>query len=162
MTEPTQIEIDYARRHVRFGWWAVLVFASLGLTLELLHGFKARAYLDGSNQTRRLVWTLAHAHGTLLGLINVAFGVTMMTFPGFIGRHLRLVSRALIGAAVLLPLGFFLGGILFYSGDPGLGVLVVPVGAVLLLIALFYIASGSRPAARSPAKTASRDRPRSH
>lgn len=162
MTEPTQIDIDYARRHVQFGWWAILVFASLGLTLELLHGFKVRAYLDVSNQTRRLMWTLAHAHGTLIGLINVVFGVTLTTFPGLAGRHIRLVSRALLGAAVLLPLGFFLGGILFYSGDPGLGVLVVPVGAVLLLIALFYIANGTRRPAVSPSKTTPRDRQRGH
>jgi hypothetical protein len=47
----------------------------------------------------------------------------------------------LIGASALLPLGFFLGGVEFYQGDPGLGILVVPVGAVLLLAALFLIAS---------------------
>ena len=35
-----------ARRHVRFGWWSLFVFASLGLTLEVLHGFKVAAYLD--------------------------------------------------------------------------------------------------------------------
>ncbi|HEY8174006.1 MAG TPA: hypothetical protein VIH21_13040, partial [Dehalococcoidia bacterium] len=62
--------MDYARRHLRFGWWSLFVFATLGLTLEALHGFKVRAYLDVSNDTRRLMWTLAHAHGTLLGLVH--------------------------------------------------------------------------------------------
>ena len=45
-----------------------------------------------------------------------------------------------MAASVLLPGGFFLGGIAFYSGDPGLGVLLVPVGAVLLLTAVFQMA----------------------
>ena len=41
---------------------------------------------------------------------------------------------------MLLPGGFFLGGVTFYSGDPGVGVLLVPIGGVLLLFALFSIA----------------------
>ena len=69
-----------ARRHLRFGWAAVLVFAVLGLTLETLHGFKIRLYLDLSNETRRLMWTLAHAHGTLLGIVNIVYGLTVSAF----------------------------------------------------------------------------------
>jgi hypothetical protein len=132
--------IDYARRHVRFGWWSLLVFATAGLVLETLHGFKVRAYLDVSNETRRLMWTLAHAHGTLLSVVHVIFGLTLRS--GFVppDRNVKPISSALIGASVLLPGGFFLGGIAFYSGDPGLGVLLVPFGAVLLLAAVFAIA----------------------
>jgi hypothetical protein len=48
----------------------------------------------------------------------------------------------LIGASVLLPGGFFLGGFFIYDGDPGLGALLVPVGGVLLLIAVFLTARG--------------------
>jgi hypothetical protein len=47
----------------------------------------------------------------------------------------------LIAASLLLPGGFFLGGIAFFSGDPGLGVVVVPLAAALLLWTLFSIAS---------------------
>ena len=43
-------------------------------------------------------------------------------------------------ASVLLPGGFFLGGVVFYAGDPGIGVLLVPAGAALLLYAIFSIA----------------------
>ncbi len=74
---------DYARHHLRFGWWLLLVFASAGLALELLHGFKVRAYLDVSNETRRLMWTLAHAHGTLLGLVHIVFGLSLAAVPDF-------------------------------------------------------------------------------
>ena len=34
--------------------------------------------------------------------------------------------RELLGALVLLPLGFFLGGVFIYGGDPGIGVILVP------------------------------------
>src|SRR5260221_3098657 len=133
-------DIDYARRHLRFGWWSLLVFATLGLVLESLHGFKVRAYLDVSNETRRLMWTLAHAHGTLLAVVHIVFGLTIRAVPERSAVNQRLISGSLILASLLLPGGFFLGGVVFYSGDPGLGVLLVPVGAVLLLTALFLVA----------------------
>ena len=66
-----------SRRHLRFGWWALAVFAGLGMTLELLHGFKANVYLDVSNEPRRLMWTLAHAHGAAIAIINIAYGLTL-------------------------------------------------------------------------------------
>jgi hypothetical protein len=133
-------ESPLVRRHLRLGWWSVFVFAALGLTLESLHGFKVRAYIDVSNETRRLMWTLAHAHGTLLGLVHIAFGVSLRHVPALLPPTQRLVSRLLMGASVLLPGGFFLGGVRFYAGDPGLGVVLVPAGAVLLLSAAFLIA----------------------
>jgi hypothetical protein len=131
---------DYSRRHLRFGWWSLLVFATLGLTLETLHGFKVRAYVDVSNETRRLLWTLAHAHGTLLALVHVVFGLMLRAAPELAPSRVSTVSTALVAASVLLPGGFFLGGVVFYSGDPGLGVLLVPVGALMLLLAVFLIA----------------------
>ena len=144
--------IGYARRHLRFGWWSLLAFATLGLVLESLHGFKVRAYLDVSNETRRLMWTLAHAHGTLLAVVHIVFGLTVGTFPDLSARNLRLISTSLRAASILLPGGFFLGGIAFYSGDPGLGVLLVPVGAVLLLTAAFLVARATESIGRPPDK----------
>jgi hypothetical protein len=153
MTDPSTTQIDYARRHLRFGWWSLLVFTTMGLLLETLHGFKVRAYLDVSNETRRLMWTLAHAHGTLLAVVHVIFGLSIATFPDLSARNLRVISTSLVAASVLLPGGFFLGGIAFYSGDPGLGVLLVPAGAVLLLTAVFCIARAA------PSTGRSRDKP---
>ncbi len=139
--------MDYAQRHLRFGWWSLLVFATLGLVLESLQGFKVRAYLDVSNDTRRLMWTLAHAHGTLLAAVNILFGLTLRgVTPAAMPRASR-ISTSLIAASLLLHGGFFLGGVAFYGGDPGLGVLLVPAGGALLLFALFAIArcmSGAR------------------
>ena len=132
--------MDSSRRHLRFGWWSLLLFATLGLVLESLHGFKVRAYLDVSNETRRLMWTLAHAHGTLLAVIHIMFGLTLRggSVPALASQ--RLVSTSLYAASVLLPGGFFLGGVVFYAGDPGVGVLLVPAGAALLLFAIYGIA----------------------
>ncbi len=123
-----------ATRHLRFGWWSLAVFGTLGLVLETLHGFKVGAYLDASNETRRLMWTLAHAHGTLLGLIHLGFASTIRAASLPLPR-LRLPSTALMAASVLLPGGFFLGGLRFYAGDPGIGVVLVPIGAVLIIYA---------------------------
>ena len=44
---------------------------------------------------------------------------------------------------MLLPGGLFLGGVTVYAGDPGVGVALVPVGAVLLLLAVFLAARAS-------------------
>jgi hypothetical protein len=125
-----------ARRHSRFGWWALAAFATMGLTLEALHGFKVGAYLDASNETRRLMWTLAHAHGMLIALVNVVYGLALNAGRG----ASPFTSRSLIAAGLLMPLGFFLGGIGHYGGDPGLGIVLVPPGALLLIAALVAIA----------------------
>ena len=127
-----------AHRNLRFGWWSLLVFLSLGGVLETLHGFKIGWYIDAGNETRRLMFTLAHAHGTLLALINIAAGLTAGKVDRFELRPS--VSFALIWAAILLPAGFFLGGIVIYDGDPGLGVWLVPVGAILLFYSVTRIA----------------------
>lgn len=134
-------DVPLTRWHLRFGWWSLFGFAGLGLVLETLHGFKVAAYLDVSNETRRLMWTLAHAHGTLLGLLHIAFGVSLRWLDETTHRP---TSRALVAASLTLPGGFFLGGVHFYAGDPGLGVALVPVGAAFLLAATWLVARGIR------------------
>jgi hypothetical protein len=131
------------KRHLRFGWWSLLIFLSLGIALEAFHGFKKGFYLDVPNETRRLMWTLAHAHGTFLALVHVAFGATLSLAPLWEARFRDLASACLMGASVLVPAGFFVGGIVFYSGDPGLGIVLVPLGAVLLFVAVLLTACGA-------------------
>jgi hypothetical protein len=133
-----------ARSHLRFGWWLLLFFISLGVTLEALHGFKVGWYLDVSNTTRRHLWTLAHAHGTLLSMLNLVFAATLPLIPAWPTRARRLASCLLFGATVLLPVGFFLGGSFFHSGDPGLGIVLVPVGAAFLVVAVLLTALSTR------------------
>ena len=129
------------RRHLAFGWWSLAIFTVLGLALEAAHGLKIGWYLDVTRATRRLSITLGHAHGTLLGVVNVVFALSL--------RHAKLspvaaarASFALRAATVLMPLGFILGGLVFYAGDPGLGIVLVPPSAVLLIIGLVTMARG--------------------
>ena len=134
--------LDYVHRHLRFGWWSLLFFLTLGMLLEAMHGFKVGWYLDASNSTRRLMWTLSHAHGTLLALVNIAFAATLALLPGQPARSRRVVSPCLMGATLLLPGGFLLGGVVVYDGDPGVGIFLLPVGALLLFVAVLLTASG--------------------
>src|SRR6266446_2355967 len=137
-TPRTQTIKKNAHRNLRFGWWSLLVFLSLGAVLETLHGFKIGWYVDVGNETRRLMFTLAHAHGTLLALVNIVAGLSGRIVERFTLRPS--VSFALVWAAILLPAGFFLGGIVTYDGDPGLGVWLVPAGAALLFYSIVRIA----------------------
>jgi hypothetical protein len=127
------------RRHMRFGWWALLAFLSLGIGLELLHALKAGFYLDVPASPRRFLWTLAHAHGTLLSLVNVVFGLSLGTLVAE-PRGVRVGSASLVAATLLLPGGFFLGGVVIHGGDPGLGVVLVPLGAAALLVGVLAAA----------------------
>jgi hypothetical protein len=132
------------------GWFSMLAFLTLGLVLETLHGFKVQAYLSVANETRRLMWTLAHAHGTLLGLAHLGFAFTVSCAASWHPRVRSLASACLIGAGVLMPGGFFLGGLFTYAGDPGLGILLVPIGGVLLFIAVLLAACGVKSVRRQP------------
>lgn len=130
------------RRHLVFGWTALLVFALLGIVLEAMHGFKAGWYLDVGHETRRLLLTLAHAHGVLLALLNLAlaFAFREVASPS---RALGIASPCLMAATVLMPAGFLLGGLFPYGGDPGFGILLLPPGAGLLIAALAATAWGT-------------------
>src|SRR2546429_5968681 len=125
-------------RNLRFGWWSLLVFLSLGGAVEALHGLKVGWYVDVGNDMRRLMFTLAHAHGTALALVNIAAGLTARSFKNFEMR--RSTSLSLIWAGVLFPLGFFLGGVVTYGGDPGLGIWLVPIAALMLFYSIARIA----------------------
>jgi hypothetical protein len=127
-------------RTLRTGYWLLAVSIPFGVTLEALHGFKVRAFL--ASEMRQELFRLAHAHGTLLGILCLVFAalaernVPEATRPS--------VARFLSWGAILMPLGFFLGGILNSEGDPSLGIALVPVGAVLLVVALARCLKGEK------------------
>jgi hypothetical protein len=130
-----------ALRHVRVGFWALALFVTLGLALEAMHAFKVAAYVDVENDTRRLMWRLAHAHGTLLGLLHVVYGLTVRAVPA-VGRPLA--SSCLLASLVLIPGGFFAGGVYVRGGDPSVAVALVPAGFVALIVALVTVARSVR------------------
>jgi hypothetical protein len=125
-------------RNLRFGWWSLLVFLSLGGVLEILHGFKIGWYVDVGSDMRRLMFTLAHAHGTALALVNIAAGLTARSVKALTPR--ASVCFGLIWAGILFPVGFFLGGVVTYGGDPGLGIWLVPIAALLLFYSVVRVA----------------------
>jgi hypothetical protein len=139
-TDPKAFAASSTDRNLRFGWWALAVYVSLGIVLETLHGFKIGWYLDVENEVRRLMFTLGHFHGTMLSLVNIAAGLTARSVEGFKLRPST--SFALIWSAILLPGGFLLGGFVTYDGDPGLGVWLVPLGALLVLYGVAGFALG--------------------
>lgn len=132
------------RRHLVFGWWTILLFLTMGLILEGLHGLKIQAYLGVHAEMRRLMWTLAHAHGTLLGVLNLGFAFMTSFATDWPVKPRSIASAFLRAATLLMPAGFFLGGLFTYSGDPGLGILLVPVGGLLLFISVFMSARAAQ------------------
>jgi hypothetical protein len=121
----------------------MLFFLTLGIVLEAMHGFKLGWYLDAGEEIRRLLLTLAHAHGVLLGLVNIAYASTLQSLSEFGRNSSRLGSSLLIAASIMLPTGFLLGGLVTYGGDPGLGIFLVAPGAAILLIAVAIITWGT-------------------
>jgi len=122
-----------SRRALVCGWLLLSIFLPLGLTLEALHALRVPVYFQ--SEMRRELWTLAHAHGNLLGLVCLVFSVVAeRVIPD--ERVRRSVSRWITGGAVLMPVGFFLGGVLNSEGDPSPGILLVPLGASMLLYGL--------------------------
>ncbi len=86
------------------------------------------------------MWPLAHAHGTLLSLVHLALAAFLNTHIDWADRSRKIASRALMGAGILLPAAFFFGGLFAYDGDPGLLIYLVPVGALLMWLAIFLTA----------------------
>jgi len=127
------------RRTVVVGFFLLAVFVPMGLTLEALHALKIDVYLD--SVTRRELWNLAHAHGGMLGLLCLVYGSVAERWLSA-GRRESIASLVRWGA-VLMPAGFLFGGIANHEGDPSLGILLVPVGGILLVIALVRAALDS-------------------
>jgi hypothetical protein len=123
--------------NLRVGLLALCVFSALGLLLEALHGFKLGFYLNVDNETRRLLWRLAHAHGALLGLVNVAYALAARAWPRL---EDRLAGGALLCALLFMPVGFLLGGAFAQGADPGASVALAAFGGVALLFGLGKIA----------------------
>lgn len=131
-TRGSSCELDrLILRHLRLGWMGLGLVIVLGIFLEGLHAFKAPWYLALEHETRRLMWRLAHAHAAGLSLLSIAFAVTLPRAP-----RLAQASLPLCLGIVSCPLGFFLGGVGAQGADPSLGILLLPIGAGCLLVAV--------------------------
>jgi hypothetical protein len=115
-----KLDTNEARPHLRLGWTLIAIAFAAGVLLEALLGTKAIAV--GEDALRKELWSLAHFHAAFLGLLN-------LVYP----RVSEVRSRALLTGSLLLPLGFFLGGVAHPEGDPGVGIWLAPFGAMLLV-----------------------------
>lgn len=115
----------------------VAVWMTFGMLLEGLIGFKTPLYLQ--DPLRRELFRLAHAHGTLLSLLLLGVALTCDRFELESSRVVTIILR--IGV-VLMPLGFLLGGVWHYESDPGVGIWLVPVAAVMVVFGIVSVAVG--------------------
>jgi hypothetical protein len=120
---------------IRQGWISLALWITFGILLEGFIGFRIPALLDDS--VRRELFRLAHAHGTLLSLVLLTAAICARLE---LIRLERMSSLGLRAAALLLPFGFLLGGLWHFKDDPGPGIVLVPVGALLLLAAALHLA----------------------
>lgn len=117
------------------GWVSVAFWMAFGLLLESLLAYKIPAYL--MDVQRRELFRLAHAHGTLLGIVLIAAALCLKQS---LAKPPRVTGLALQAGAVLLPAGFLLAGIWHPDGDPGLAIWLVPPGALLVIFGAVSIA----------------------
>jgi hypothetical protein len=117
--------MKFTKTQFCFAW--ICFWISFGLLLDSFMGMKQLFYL--SNPIRREMWRLAHAHGTLLTLVFLTYG----HFRGFAKKQHE--NMMFIGM-LLMPVGFFLGGIVTTEIDPFVGVFLVPVGGLLFVLGL--------------------------
>ncbi len=124
-------------RHLRLSIALIAIFLAMGLWLEAMIGLRAEGWVD--DPLRREFLRLGHAHGALLGLVNVAlaWGSERLQTPDPWAPRIRLA--ALVGAT-LVGVGFVAGGLLHGPTDPGLPILVVPAGALMVLTASVAVA----------------------
>jgi hypothetical protein len=121
------------------GWVSIAIWMSFGLLLEGLLGYKIPAFL-GDGQRREL-FRLAHTHGTLLSLVLISAALCVRLFEI---RPPAAAVNALRLGALLMPLGFLLGGIWHPEGDPGVGIWLVPPGALMVIFGTIATALASR------------------
>ncbi len=126
-----------ATSHLRCSFVLIASFLAMGLVLEALLGLRSSAWLD--DELRRELLRLGHAHGGMLGILNlgVAWALERLQTPAAWARRVRAAS---LGGAVLVGLGFIGGGLWHGPTDPGAMVLVVPAGALLLVCSLIAVA----------------------
>jgi hypothetical protein len=110
------------------GWFSIALFMTFGLALEGMMGFKSPEYLG--DPLRRELFTLAHTHGALFGLLLVAAGLTLRSLDLVLPRPALAALRV---GALLMPAAFFAAGLRHPEGDPGPAIWLAPAGGILVI-----------------------------
>src|SRR5687768_17400322 len=125
----------------RAGWGGLLLWLVGGLVLESFHGLKAPLYLEDA--LRRQMWTLAHAHGTLLSALCLVLPLTRR-MRELAWRHARRADVLRAVGSQTVALGFVLGGAWHSEGDPGIAIFLVPAGGIAFAAAIVIAVTGER------------------
>lgn len=134
------VELASMYKRIAFqGWLSLAFWMSAGFLFESLMAFKSPAYLDDS--LRRELFRLAHAHGSLLGVVLV---VAAIWARGNDAKIARVAVHALRFGAAVMPMGFLMAGLWHPESDPGFAIWLVPIGALPLIFSLISIALASR------------------
>ena len=133
-------------RHLRLSLALAALFLAMGLWLEAMIGLRMTGWVD--DPLRREFLRLGHAHGGLLALLNLGLGLAMDRL-GTPAAWAATIRAAAWSGALLVGAGFVAGGLLHGPTDPGLPILVVPAGALMLLGSL-VAAALLRPGDRTP------------
>ena len=123
-------DMQLRQLHRLFGWSSLLLWLIFGTCLEIFHGFKISDYL--LDELRREFWSLAHFHGVAFGIINLIY-VKWADAEELSSCERKLASQLLIWGGLLMPVGFLLGGAWHFEGDPGVGIFLAPIGAIMVL-----------------------------
>lgn len=102
--------------------------------LEGLLGYRAPPYLEDTQRLELL--RLAHTHGAVLNGLLVFGGLTVQQLKAFP----RPACLALRVGSLLMHIGFLLAGLWHPEGDPGLGIWLVPPGALLMIFGVAALA----------------------
>ncbi len=96
-------------------------------------GLRVEGWVDHPLQREFL--RLGHAHGGILSLLNIglAWAIGELHTPPAWASKVRLAAWT---GALFVGVGFMAGGLTHGPTDPGPPILIVPAGALLLLMAL--------------------------
>jgi hypothetical protein len=134
-----RVETHWPARMLFQGWVSIAFWMAFGLLLESFLAYKIPGYLMDAQ--RRELLRLAHAHGTLLGIVLIVAALCVRQLQS---RPARAIGLALQIGAVLLPSGFLLAGIWHPEGDPGIAIWLVPPGALLVIFGAIAMALALR------------------
>lgn len=119
--------------HIRGALVLVAAFVASGLCLELMLGLRVPGWVD--DPLRREFLRLGHAHGGILGILNLALAWALQRLATGEGWARR-IRVAALGGAAFVGVGFIGGGVWHGPTDPGPLVFIVPAGAVAMLVAV--------------------------
>lgn len=122
------------KKNVAWGFLFLGLFMAAGFVLGYMHDLSPQReqWIEQYGIGLRFEARMAHAHGALFGLINVAVGLTLLALP-LPSTRARWISRLAL-AGLLMPIGILLHAL--FAVPP----VLVLVGGVSIIVAALWLA----------------------